>query len=66
MATKFKVGDKVRWNAEAGMVSGTIIKIHKKKILIIKVIHTTPRKMRRNMKLKAINPSTLRRIKNLH
>lgn len=30
MATKFKVGDKVRWNAEAGMVSGTIIKIHKK------------------------------------
>jgi len=28
MATKFKVGDKVSWNSEAGRVSGTIIKIH--------------------------------------
>ncbi|MCC6599404.1 MAG: HVA1 family protein [Crocinitomicaceae bacterium] len=25
---KFKVGDKVKWNSEAGIVSGTIIKIH--------------------------------------
>lgn len=24
----FKVGDKVRWNSEAGIVTGTIIKIH--------------------------------------
>lgn len=30
MATKLKWVIKVRWNAEAGMVSGTIIKIHKK------------------------------------
>ena len=30
MKTKFKVGDKVSWNSEAGRVSGTIIKIHKK------------------------------------
>lgn len=30
MKTKFKVGDKVSWNSEAGSVSGTIIKIHKK------------------------------------
>lgn len=30
MAVKFKVGDKVSWNSEAGKVSGTIIKIHKK------------------------------------
>ena len=30
MKTKFKVGDKVRWNSEAGIVSGTIIKIHTK------------------------------------
>ena len=30
METKFKIGDKVRWNSEAGHVSGTIIKIHKK------------------------------------
>lgn len=28
MAIKFKVGDKVNWNSEAGRVSGTIIKIH--------------------------------------
>ena len=28
MAKKFKVGDKVSWNSEAGHVSGTIIKIH--------------------------------------
>lgn len=30
MTTKFKVGDKVRWNSEAGMVSGTITKMHTK------------------------------------
>ncbi|GMU68693.1 MAG: hypothetical protein AMXMBFR37_10250 [Steroidobacteraceae bacterium] len=28
MTTKFKVGDRVRWNSEAGHVSGTIIRIH--------------------------------------
>ena len=28
MDTKFKVGDRVRWNSEAGFVTGTIIKIH--------------------------------------
>ncbi len=28
MKTKFNVGDKVRWNSEAGYVTGTIIKIH--------------------------------------
>ena len=30
MEKKFNVGDKVRWNSEAGSVSGTIIKIHSK------------------------------------
>ncbi len=30
MATKFKMGDKVSWNSEAGRVTGTIIKIHTK------------------------------------
>ncbi|SDC11104.1 hypervirulence associated TUDOR domain-containing protein [Niabella drilacis] len=30
MATKFKVGDEVSWNSEAGRVSGTIIKVHTK------------------------------------
>ena len=28
MKTKFKIGDHVRWNSEAGFVSGTIIKVH--------------------------------------
>ncbi len=28
MSTTFKVGDHVRWNSEAGHVSGRIIKIH--------------------------------------
>ena len=30
MAKKFKPGDHVSWNSEAGRVSGTIIKIHTK------------------------------------
>lgn len=28
MSKLFKVGDHVKWNSEAGYVSGTIIKIH--------------------------------------
>ena len=28
MAKKFKIGDHVRWNSEAGLVSGTIIAVH--------------------------------------
>ena len=28
MKTKFKIGDEVSWNSEAGRVSGKIIKIH--------------------------------------
>ena len=30
MTTKFKVGDHVRWNSEAGHVSGKIRKVHTK------------------------------------
>lgn len=30
MATKYKVGDKVSWNSEAGRVTGTITEIHTK------------------------------------
>ncbi|MFA5701139.1 MAG: DUF2945 domain-containing protein [Desulfuromonas sp.] len=30
MAEKFKVGDHVTWNSEAGRVGGTIQKIHKR------------------------------------
>ncbi|MDF4004055.1 DUF2945 domain-containing protein [Luteibacter sp. PPL552] len=29
MTTSFKVGDHVRWNSEAGHVTGTVIKVHK-------------------------------------
>ena len=32
MVKKFKVGDHVTWNSEAGHVSGRIIKIHKKDV----------------------------------
>jgi len=28
MATRFKVGDHVRWNSEAGLVRGSIVKVH--------------------------------------
>ncbi len=28
MGTRFKVGDHVRWNSEAGRVSGKIIRVH--------------------------------------
>jgi hypothetical protein len=30
MPNRFKVGDHVRWNSEAGYVSGKIIKVHRK------------------------------------
>ena len=30
MKKHFKVGDHVSWNSEAGRVSGTIVKVHKK------------------------------------
>jgi hypothetical protein len=30
MKRKFKVGDRVRWNSEAGHVSGRILKVHTK------------------------------------
>ena len=28
MSRQFKIGDRVQWNSEAGLVSGTIILIH--------------------------------------
>jgi hypothetical protein len=30
MTTRFKAGDHVRWNSEAGHVSGKIVKVHTK------------------------------------
>jgi hypothetical protein len=32
MKKKFKVGDRVTWNSEAGYVSGIIIKVHTKDV----------------------------------
>ena len=32
MANKFKIGDRVTWNSEAGHVSGKIIRIYKKNV----------------------------------
>lgn len=32
MGRRFKVGDHVTWNSEAGHVSGTIIKVHSKNL----------------------------------
>jgi hypothetical protein len=32
MANRFKVGDHVTWNSEAGRISGRIIKIHSKDV----------------------------------
>lgn len=32
MKRRFKVGDHVTWNSEAGRVGGTIIKVHRKNV----------------------------------
>ncbi len=32
MTKAFKIGDHVSWNSEAGRVSGTIIKVHKRNV----------------------------------
>ena len=32
MASKFKVGDRVTWNSEAGHVSGRIVKVHSENV----------------------------------
>ena len=32
MAERFKIGDRVSWNSEAGRVSGTIIRVHKQDV----------------------------------
>jgi hypothetical protein len=32
MTTKFKVGDHVKWNSEAGYVSGKIIRVHRRDV----------------------------------
>lgn len=32
MAARFKVGDRVTWNSEAGHVSGTIVQVHTRNV----------------------------------
>ena len=34
MSKSFKVGDKVRWNSEAGRVGGRIVKVHRRKFRV--------------------------------
>jgi hypothetical protein len=49
---KFKVGDRVTWNSEAGYVSGIIIKVHTK-TLTTKDTHITRRRTIRSMRSRA-------------
>jgi hypothetical protein len=39
MKRTFKVGDHVIWNSEAGRVSGTIVKVHRKDVSYKGYIH---------------------------
>ena len=39
MTRKFKVGDRVSWNSEAGRVSGRIIKVHTRDVNYKGYIH---------------------------
>ena len=32
MVDKFKIGDRVTWNSDAGRVSGTILKVHTRNV----------------------------------
>jgi hypothetical protein len=57
MGKTFKVGDHVRWNSEAGHVSGTIIKRHIKNVDYKGYTHHAPRTIR-SMKSKATRPIT--------
>jgi hypothetical protein len=50
MNTKFKIGDNVSWNSEAGKVSGSIIKIHTKDFNFKGYTHLTLLMMNLNMK----------------
>ncbi len=39
MSQEFKIGDHVKWNSEAGHVSGKIIKVHKKNFIYKSYTH---------------------------
>ena len=59
---KFKVGDHVVWNSEAGRVTGTITRVHLKNVEFKRYTHHATRKIR-NMKSKVTNRSILLCIK---
>ena len=42
MAQRFEIGDHVRWNSEAGRVSGTIIAIHTDNFYYKGYVHHAP------------------------
>jgi hypothetical protein len=59
MERRFKVGDHVTWNSEAGHVSGKIIKVHTKNVDYKGYTHhASP--MIRNTKSRATRPTTSR------
>lgn len=39
MPTRFKKGDRVRWNSEAGYVTGRIIRVHSKDVVWKGYVH---------------------------
>jgi hypothetical protein len=39
MTDKFKVGENVTWNSEAGRVSGTIVRVHRRNFEVEGYIH---------------------------
>jgi hypothetical protein len=43
MTKKFKVGDHVSWNSEAGRVRGTIVKVHAKNVNYKGYVHHASR-----------------------
>ena len=64
MSHKFKVGDHVTWNSEAGKVGGTISKIHTHDFDYKG--HIAHPKMTLNTKSKAIKPIISPRTKSQH
>jgi hypothetical protein len=58
MATRFKIGDHVSWNSEAGQVSGKIIAIHTRDF-DYKGMCIMPRRVIRSTRSRATRPITL-------
>jgi hypothetical protein len=58
MTERYKIGDRVGWNSEAGRVSGTIIRVHTHDFNYKGHTHTRA-PTRRNMRSKATKPIIL-------